>query len=67
MAKKSNFFVPLSEEDSVKQSRFTDSQILVILKKAKAGSPVPSYAGSRESVRPRATSGAANLAARMRR
>jgi putative transposase len=36
-----NFLVVWSEEDSMKTSRFTDSQILAILKQAEAGSPVP--------------------------
>ena len=47
----------------MKTSRFTDSQIIAILKQAEGGSPVPHFAGNTASVLPRFTNGAANSAA----
>lgn len=47
----------------MKQSRFSDSQIIAILKQSEGGSLVPELAGSTASALPRSTSGAASLAA----
>jgi hypothetical protein len=50
----------------MKTSRFTDSQIIAILKQAEAGSPVQSYAASTASATQRSTNGAPSSAAWMR-
>ena len=41
MSQKWNFLVIYPEEVPLKKSRFTDSQILGVLKQAEAGTPVP--------------------------
>jgi hypothetical protein len=47
----------------MKRSRFTDSQILAVLKQADAGKAVPIYAESKGSVRRNFTNGVASTAA----
>ncbi len=45
----------------MKKSRFTDSQIVAILKQSEAGTPVPECAVNMASVAPASTNGGLNL------
>lgn len=51
----------------MKKPRFTDSQIIAVLKQAEAASPSLSYAANTGSARPRCTSGVASSAVWTRR
>jgi putative transposase len=51
----------------MKKSRLTDSQILAVIKQAKAGTPVPLLCREHALAQRRFTSGAASSAAWMRR
>ncbi|MBT9161444.1 MAG: hypothetical protein DDT26_02750 [Dehalococcoidia bacterium] len=51
----------------MKKSRFTDSQIIAVLKRAEAGAPVPDLCRELASAQRRSTSGAASSAAWTRR